>query len=392
MPGSASSRRRACVRSAPGSSGELPGGQRGGERRAARDAARRASRAVRIGRRERVRGGKQVSDRPEPAFRAARRSRRASRAASVAAPATRDLLSEHGAHGQLVSVDVARHAPAGRGADEPLRAADRGASASATACGSESRSRSARERCTARAEIAQVLEPGAARGRGRRRVAARPPRGRAAAAGCAGTRRRATSSTPGTARPAEELDQPGGCRAGRGRGGAAPPNRRCLARRGPARRARERSCPSALRREDLARIVSLNWRTLRKPAAKAISVIGDVGRLEQDPRGLRPLRAGERERPGPDDGDELAVDVALACSRAPAPGRSTPSRSTTPSAISRIARPTRSARWSHSGEPGVASGRQRLQARKPAACAAAAVAKSRTLPRFGRARRTTRRQ
>ena len=51
----------------------------------------------------------------------------------------------------------------------------------------------------------------------------------------------------------------------------------------------------------------------------------------------------------------------------------TPSRSTTPSAISRIARPAASAEKSQSGEPGVASGRHLLQALKPAPCAAAAV-------------------
>ena len=39
----------------------------------------------------------------------------------------------------------------------------------------------------------------------------------------------------------------------------------------------------------------------------------------------------------------------------------------------RIARAVVSARTSHSGEPGTASGRQRLQARNPAACAAAAL-------------------
>jgi hypothetical protein len=38
----------------------------------------------------------------------------------------------------------------------------------------------------------------------------------------------------------------------------------------------------------------------------------------------------------------------------------------------------------HWGEPGVASGRQRLHARKPAVWAAAAVAKKRTLARLGR--------
>ena len=52
----------------------------------------------------------------------------------------------------------------------------------------------------------------------------------------------------------------------------------------------------------------------------------------------------------------------------------TPSRSTVPSAIKRMARATLSARQFQSGEPGAASGRQRLQARKPADCAAAAVA------------------
>ena len=39
----------------------------------------------------------------------------------------------------------------------------------------------------------------------------------------------------------------------------------------------------------------------------------------------------------------------------------------------RMARATTSARASHSGDPGVASGRHRLQARKPACWAAAAV-------------------
>ena len=48
-------------------------------------------------------------------------------------------------------------------------------------------------------------------------------------------------------------------------------------------------------------------------------------------------------------------------------------RSIAPSAIKRIARPTRSPRTFHSGEPGDASGRQRLQARNPASWAAAAV-------------------
>ena len=51
--------------------------------------------------------------------------------------------------------------------------------------------------------------------------------------------------------------------------------------------------------------------------------------------------------------------------------------------MSRIARPATSAAMSHSGLPGVASGRQRLQARKPAACAAAAVGWNSTLRAAG---------
>ena len=55
----------------------------------------------------------------------------------------------------------------------------------------------------------------------------------------------------------------------------------------------------------------------------------------------------------------------------------------TPSAISRIARATRSARSFHCGDPGLASGRQRLQARNPACCAAAALGKNRMFSGFG---------
>ncbi len=49
----------------------------------------------------------------------------------------------------------------------------------------------------------------------------------------------------------------------------------------------------------------------------------------------------------------------------------------------RIARATRSERASHSGDPGAASGRQRMHARKPSPCAAAALAKKRTFARCG---------
>jgi hypothetical protein len=51
--------------------------------------------------------------------------------------------------------------------------------------------------------------------------------------------------------------------------------------------------------------------------------------------------------------------------------------------MSRIARATTSWRVFHSGEPGEASGRQRLHARNPDCWAAAAVGKKSTFARFG---------
>ena len=51
--------------------------------------------------------------------------------------------------------------------------------------------------------------------------------------------------------------------------------------------------------------------------------------------------------------------------------------------MNRIARATRSARSFHSGEPGLASGRHRLQARNPACWAAAALGKKRMFCGFG---------
>ena len=80
--------------------------------------------------------------------------------------------------------------------------------------------------------------------------------------------------------------------------------------RGASRRARTRSSLGVIAKT--ARIVSLNWRMLAKPAANAICANGSVGRLDQHPRGLRPLGAGQRDRTGADLGDELAVQVPLA--------------------------------------------------------------------------------
>jgi hypothetical protein len=43
---------------------------------------------------------------------------------------------------------------------------------------------------------------------------------------------------------------------------------------------------------------------------------GQAGRLDQQPRGVGALRAGERERPCPQLGDEQPVEVALAVAEA----------------------------------------------------------------------------
>jgi hypothetical protein len=51
--------------------------------------------------------------------------------------------------------------------------------------------------------------------------------------------------------------------------------------------------------------------------------------------------------------------------------------------MSRMARAATSERVFHSGEPGEASGRQRLHARYPWLCAVAAATKNSTFVRFG---------
>ena len=128
--------------------------------------------------------------------------------------------------------------------------------------------------------------------------------------------------------------------------------------------------------------VALNWRTLGEPGGEGHLGHREGGGLDEHPGRLRTLGPGQGDRSGTDLGQqqalELAHPVAELCGE---PG--TPARSTSPSAMSRMARATTSARRSHSGDPGVAPGRHRLQARKPARWAAAAVAKKRTWARCG---------
>ena len=127
-----------------------------------------------------------------------------------------------------------------------------------------------------------------------------------------------------------------------------------------------------------SRTVSLNCRTLRKASGEGHIGEGQPGGLDEQSGGLGPLGPGQGQWAGADLGPQVPFQLAVLY-----PSRSanpvTPSRSTTPSAINRMARPTMSRRTFHSGDPGEASGRQRLQARNPACCAAAAVGRKRRL-------------
>ena len=125
-------------------------------------------------------------------------------------------------------------------------------------------------------------------------------------------------------------------------------------------------------RSHTARTVSLNWRMLEKPAANATSLNGNSV-VSMSTRAVC-VRCALASASG--------SAPTSACSRRSSwrvvyPTRAarpvTPSRSTVPSVMSRMALATTSPRTFHSGDPGEASGRQRLQARKPAFCAAAAV-------------------
>lgn len=114
-----------------------------------------------------------------------------------------------------------------------------------------------------------------------------------------------------------------------------------------------------------SRTVSLKVRTEAKPAAKATSAIGSAV-VSMRIRAVWARWARARARgPAPSSARSWrSIWRALYPSRAASPD--TPSRSTTPSRMSRMARATESARAFHSGEPGLVSGRHRLQARNPA--------------------------
>jgi hypothetical protein len=136
------------------------------------------------------------------------------------------------------------------------------------------------------------------------------------------------------------------------------------------------SCPPTLRSSlgvaaKTSRMVMLNCRTLAKPAANATSVMGrSVVSMRSLAVWARRARASA-SGPAPTSATSTRFRWRSVYERRRA-RPVTPSLSTTPSEISRIALATRSVLASHSGEPGTASGLHRLQARKPACWAAAA--------------------
>ncbi len=119
-----------------------------------------------------------------------------------------------------------------------------------------------------------------------------------------------------------------------------------------------------------ARRVSLNCLMLAKPAANAISLNG-MSVVSMSTRAVWTRWARARASgPAPTSACSMRSSWRVVYPTRVA-NPVTPSRSTAPSAISRMARATTSPRTFHSGDPGDASGRHLLQARKPARWAAA---------------------
>ena len=175
-------------------------------------------------------------------------------------------------------------------------------------------------------EVEQAADRGAPR-----------PTGRASRRAAAGARRGARHpSRRRSPRPSR------GHRAGRARGGrTCRPSARHRARRAAAKNAnpsamsngsrtgsssstapgRRRPAGPATRRSSLgveantSRTVSLNWRTLPKPAACGDVDEAQVRRLEQRAGGVGALGTGDGERPGTELVGEHAVEVALAVGR-----------------------------------------------------------------------------
>ena len=119
-------------------------------------------------------------------------------------------------------------------------------------------------------------------------------------------------------------------------------------------------------------MVSLNWRMLPNPAAKATSASGGAVVARSDPRGLRPVARASASGPAPSSARSSRVRCR---GRVPEAGGQAVDALALDDAVGDEPHGARGevVGRSQSGEPGIASGRQRLQARKPAAWAAAAV-------------------
>ena len=272
IPGRASSCLRACVPVAAGVQHYVAVGQCGDKRGHGRWRRARERRVGR-GRCRRVR-------RPTERHASVRRSRRRRVAIRGHEPPAwvrrglhRHLLTQHHADGQLGFVDGARNALA-RAPWPPVRRAPIGAQERrSTASGSASRSSRRRQRAMADGQVAEVVEHQHAPDMiGRRRQAddsvavrqpQRPPVGAVAHLLAPGTA--VAARWPNSSLVGERLRGPAaagtGCPAG-----------------GPRLRSRllavARCAASVGVRSQTARTVSLNWRMLEKPAAKATSPNG----------------------------------------------------------------------------------------------------------------------
>ena len=204
--------------------------------------------------------------------------RGASRPATVGRPGDRHLLADDRPHEELGAVDDARRAQA-RAACGRAGRARIGAELMVDATGSASRSSSRRHRCTAVCRSASA----ASRSVHDTAPVERWQRDDARAVGQA-KRAAVTSRRPTTRRPARR-ERRGTRTASRDRTARATGrrtviepdvgslSRRAAARRGPPATLRAQSVGDVA---NTSRTVSLNWRTLAKPAANATSVIGIV--------------------------------------------------------------------------------------------------------------------
>lgn len=228
----------------------------------------------------------------------------------------RDSLADHGTNGELEAIHAGGHLRPGRVRTRSPSTWSR-PSCAETDSGSASRSRRRRQRATA------AVRSRRSSSRSRQRIAA--------ASGC-------SSTTP-------------------------PPYSRDRERRGV---------------DGANRVVELAHAAEARRQSHLHE--GDLGGLDQQPRGLRALGPRERHRAGtPRPGESAGAGAR--CSRAAPPGPALPRDRPHPRRSGE--RPGRRRRRAGSRPASPAPRRDRLQARRPASCAAAALWKRRTLRRLG---------